>query len=82
MRSFDEFFDKFSFFFTSDLSYDGLCLVPKTRTSQEMVKAISELSLLFDEIDVWEKEAIKKTLDGYLKTLAGKQKNTICPLGL
>ena len=82
LDSFDQFFDKFSFFFTTDLSYDGLSLVPKTKSPEEMASMFSQLSLLFDEIDVWEAESIKSVLTKHLKSLAWKPKEFYMPLRL
>ncbi len=82
LDSFDQFFEKFSFFFTSDLSYDGLSVVPKTKTAEEMIKAFADLGLLFDAIDLWEAKEIKETLGNHLKSLGWKAKEYYMPLRL
>lgn len=80
LDSFHEFFEKFSFFFTLELDYASLPLVPKTKTPGEMKKAFAGLSLLFDEIDIWSLENIKKVVTEHLKELAWKPKEYYMPL--
>ena len=82
LDSFDQFFEKFSFFFTFDLNYADLPLVPKTKTSSEMVKAFSDLSLLLDEIDIWSLDEVQSVIAAHLKALAWKPKEFYMPLRL
>ena len=82
LETFDQFCEKFSFFFTSDLNYEGLAIVPKSKSSAEMIKAFAELSLLFDEIDLWEASAIKEKMNEHLKSLGWKAKEYFMPLRL
>lgn len=82
LDSFDQFFDKFAFFFTLDLNYDKLPLIPKSKTAQDMVRAFSDLSLLLDEIDIWEKESIQGVVSCHLGELGWKAKEYYMPLRL
>lgn len=82
LDSFDEFFEKFAFFFTLDLKYEGLPLVPKTKTAAEMKKVFGDLSLLLDEIDVWSLESVTEVVNSHLKSSSFKPKEFYMPLRL
>jgi glutamyl-tRNA synthetase len=82
LDSFDEFFEKFSFFFTLDLKYENLSLVPKEKTVSEMKTIFLELSLLLDEIDIWSLETVTLVVNSYLKDKALKPKEFYMPLRL
>ena len=82
LECFSEFFEKFSFFFTLDLDYSGLPLVPKTKTQEELVKAFSELSLKLDEIDIWSLEAVEPVVTAHMKSISWKPKEFYMPLRL
>ena len=56
---------------TVSLSYQKLGLA-------EMLKAFAELSLLFDEVDVWSAEEIKAVINGQQSLWVGKLKITLC----
>lgn len=59
---FDQFVDKFSFFFNGALTYRE-SFVPDGKTLSETQDMLGTLAEMFDEIDQWDVATVKSTLD-------------------
>ena len=71
---FDQFVDKFSFFFNGSLTYRDP-IVPSGKTSSETVGMLQGLAEELDEIDLWNQETIKLALDQYKAKIGWKPKD-------
>jgi glutamyl-tRNA synthetase len=82
MSRFEQFVDNNSFFFNGALNYQGLEIVPKGRTVDEMIRIASELAERIDAMDEWSVSTIKAALDAYLADIGWKSKDFFMPLRL
>ncbi len=80
LESFDQFVDKFAFFFSGELVYDNLAIVPKTKTSKEMKDMFKDLLIILDEMEDWEENFLQDALANYLKKLNWKPKEFYMPI--
>ncbi len=76
MDRFDQFVDKFAFFFNGELEFpDPTALVPQGKTPQETIEMLLGLAEVFDEVDAWNLDAVKKVLEDYKTKLGWKPKD-------
>ena len=80
--AFEEFCDRFSFFFNGALDYTNIDIVPKSKEKKDMINMFKDLLALFDELYVWDANSIKTTLDAHCKALGWKPKEYFMPLRL
>lgn len=76
MDRFDQFFDKFAFFFNGELEFADLSmLVPQGKTTQETREVLNGLADSFDEVDVWSLDSVKQALDTLKAKIGWKPKD-------
>jgi glutamyl-tRNA synthetase len=80
LRSFDEFFAKFSFFFTTEIEVPLELLLPKKKTADETKKMFAKVYDKVDALADWNLESIKSALDESLKELEWKPRDFFMPL--
>jgi glutamyl-tRNA synthetase len=80
LKSFDEFFDKFSFFFTTDIEVSLDLLLPKKKNQDELKSMFKDLYDKIDELSDWDNVALKDLLDNFLQNLGWKPKEFFMPL--
>jgi glutamyl-tRNA synthetase len=71
---FDQFVDKFSFFFNGALTYRE-SFVPEGKTLPETQEMLLGLAESFDEVDQWNLDSVKKNLDDYKTKIGWKPKD-------
>lgn len=75
LERFDQFFDKFSFFFNGALPYDLAQVVPAGKTKDDVSAMLSTLVEKLDELHDWDAEHLKKLLDEHKAALGWKPKD-------
>jgi glutamyl-tRNA synthetase len=80
LTSFDEFFEKFSFFFNSDNKIDTDKIIPKDIDTNDFCNKLEQISQIIENISEWSTKAIKEELDKHIKYIAWKPRNYYMPL--
>jgi glutamyl-tRNA synthetase len=75
LERFDQFFDKFTFFFNGGLQYDLAQLVPAGKSKEDVMGMLSVLVEKLDELHDWDGEHLKKVLDDHKAELGWKPKD-------
>ncbi|MBC61342.1 MAG: glutamate--tRNA ligase [Zetaproteobacteria bacterium] len=82
LNSFDQFVDKFSFFFSGELDYQGLSILPKNRSLTDFKKVIKNLLERLDNLDNWDEKNLKEIFQNQLQEIAWKPKEYYMPIRL
>ena len=80
LTSFDEFFEKFSFFFNTDNKIDTEKTIPKDINTNDFCNKLEHTSQIIENISEWSTKSIKEELDKYIKQIAWKPRNYYMPL--
>ncbi len=75
MTRFEQFVDNFSFFFNGSLNYDGMDLVPKGKTQDELRGMLGELVELLDDLYDWNHTKIHDLMNAHREKIAWKPKD-------
>lgn len=75
MSRFEQFVDNFSFFFNGALHYEGLEILPKGKTANDLRLMLSELVELLDELYEWNHTAIHDLMNAHRERLGWKPKD-------
>lgn len=75
MSRFEQFVDNFSFFFNGALHYEGLEILPKGKTPNDLRMMLSELVELLDELYEWNHTAIHDLMNAHRERLGWKPKD-------
>lgn len=75
MSRFEQFVDNFSLFFNGALHYEGLEILPKGKTPNDLRMMLSELVELLDELYEWNHTAIHDLMNAHRERLGWKPKD-------
>jgi glutamyl-tRNA synthetase len=75
LERFDQFFDKFAFFFTGGLHYDLAQVVPTGKSKEDVTGMLSALVEKLEELHDWDGDHLKKLLDDHKAALGWKPKD-------
>ncbi len=75
MERFEQFVDKFSFFFNGALDYTGVPLIPTGKNHQEVSVMLGELAEILDEVYEWTAPKIRDALAAHKDKLGWKPKD-------
>ncbi len=82
MDLFEDFVDRFSFFFNGALKLDLAELLPKGINPVDFISFIEKLCLRVDMLELWKKDAIETELKALLTELGWKAKDFYMPIRL
>ncbi|MCX6117052.1 MAG: glutamate--tRNA ligase [Proteobacteria bacterium] len=82
MNRFEQFVDNNSFFFNGALDYKGVEIVPKGKTSSDVVAMLDGLLEKLDDLYEWNHDSIKITVDTYKDAIGWKAKDVFMTLRL
>lgn len=82
VEKFEDFVSQTAFFFSGDLPYDSVPLVPKGRTASDLALNFSEILDRLELFDVWELAEIQAMFEAYLAEKGLKAKDIYMPVRL
>jgi glutamyl-tRNA synthetase len=82
MSRFEQFVDNNAFFFNGALNYDLAELVPKGKTTVEIVEMLNGLVEKLDDLYEWSHEPLKSMIESYKDSLGWKPKDVFMTLRL
>lgn len=82
VECFDEFLEKTSFFFCTEIDLSSVELVPKKSSASDTRKALGALLDAIDQLDVWSLESVTQCLESVRESLGFKPKDLFMPCRL
>ena len=80
MSRFDQFVDNNAFFFSGALDYTGVEIIPKGKTTVDIIGMLNVLVEKLDELYDWDHERLKKLLEAYKDEIGWKPKDVFMTL--
>ena len=82
VECFEQFVDKANFFFTGDLDYSKVELIPKGKTASDMKLVFSGLVEKLDDLYTWDHEKIHQLMNLHMGEISFKAKDYFMPVRL
>ncbi len=82
MSRFEQFVDNNSFFFNGTLNYDLSEVIPKGKTSSDVVQMLSGMVEKLDDLYEWDHERLKSVIESYKDEIGWKPKDVFMTLRL